>query len=372
MESGVGQTWYRGEVVTLGWLQKLPERRCATGRCCCVWYAAALMLAGRLDGVESLLGEADRALGEARVSRARRGRPLASAGNRRGRPIRTPASEGIAGRHRARQAGPRAPARRQPGPASLRRHRPGAGLPGGRRPRGGYRGLRRGGGSGSAAGHDYIALSAMASRAHLQLARADCAKRTRFCERPRVRSRASRAAAGPGERAHRDGRALLRVERAGRRGAPPDGGRGARGANGRRRDPHVGTYSPLEGKACAGRRGGRLRGGQGSGAGGPELGRRRSDRRRGSLEGEAAPGKWGSGIRLLRAEACGARGRSPAPIPELERLLLARLLVARNEPREALQLLAQLREWQRPRARLYRYWRCKRWPCRQKARENEP
>jgi LuxR family maltose regulon positive regulatory protein len=64
MERGVGQTWYRGEVVTLlGWLRALPIEAMRRRPLLLVWYAAALMLAGRLDGVESLLREAEGAVG---------------------------------------------------------------------------------------------------------------------------------------------------------------------------------------------------------------------------------------------------------------------------------------------------------------------
>ena len=64
MELGVGQSWYRGEVVTLlGWLDKLPEEVVRSRPLLLIWYAAALMLVGRSDGVETLLGEADRTLG---------------------------------------------------------------------------------------------------------------------------------------------------------------------------------------------------------------------------------------------------------------------------------------------------------------------
>jgi LuxR family transcriptional regulator, maltose regulon positive regulatory protein len=66
MESGVGQTWYRGEVMTLlGWLRKLPEESMFRRPLLLVWYAAALMLVGRFDGVESLLREAERTVGVA-------------------------------------------------------------------------------------------------------------------------------------------------------------------------------------------------------------------------------------------------------------------------------------------------------------------
>src|SRR5215211_8467351 len=58
MERGVGQSWYRGEVVTLlGWLEKLSEEVMRSRPLLLIWYAAALMLVGRSDGVVTLLGE---------------------------------------------------------------------------------------------------------------------------------------------------------------------------------------------------------------------------------------------------------------------------------------------------------------------------
>jgi LuxR family transcriptional regulator, maltose regulon positive regulatory protein len=66
MESSVGQTWYRGEVMTLlGWLRVLPKEAMLRRPLLLVWYAAALMLLGRFDGVESLLREAEIAVGGA-------------------------------------------------------------------------------------------------------------------------------------------------------------------------------------------------------------------------------------------------------------------------------------------------------------------
>src|ERR687895_1033634 len=66
MESSVGQTWYRGEVMTLlGWLRELPKEAMLRRPLLLVWYAAALMLLGRFDGVESLLREAESAVGGA-------------------------------------------------------------------------------------------------------------------------------------------------------------------------------------------------------------------------------------------------------------------------------------------------------------------
>jgi LuxR family transcriptional regulator, maltose regulon positive regulatory protein len=64
IESGIGQTWYRGEVMTLlGWLRRLPKEAMLSRPLLLVWYAAALILVGRFDGVESLLREAEGAVG---------------------------------------------------------------------------------------------------------------------------------------------------------------------------------------------------------------------------------------------------------------------------------------------------------------------
>ncbi len=64
MEQSVGQTWYRGEVVTLlGWLEKLPEEALRRRPLLMVWYAATLMLVGRPDDVEDLLDKAENAVG---------------------------------------------------------------------------------------------------------------------------------------------------------------------------------------------------------------------------------------------------------------------------------------------------------------------
>jgi LuxR family maltose regulon positive regulatory protein len=78
MESGVGQTWYRGEVMTLlGWLRKLPKEAMLRRPLLLVWYAAALMLVGRFDGVESLLREAESEVGASGEGQGEELRPVA-------------------------------------------------------------------------------------------------------------------------------------------------------------------------------------------------------------------------------------------------------------------------------------------------------
>src|ERR687890_1801164 len=78
MESGVGQTWYRGEVMTLlRWLRELPKEAMLRRPLLLVWYAAALMLVGRFDGVESLLREAESAVGSAGEDQGEEPQPAA-------------------------------------------------------------------------------------------------------------------------------------------------------------------------------------------------------------------------------------------------------------------------------------------------------
>src|ERR671915_687475 len=78
LESSVGQTWYRGEVLTLlGWLRELPKEAMLRRPLLLVWYAAALMLVGRFDGVESLLREAESAVGAAGEGKGEELRPVA-------------------------------------------------------------------------------------------------------------------------------------------------------------------------------------------------------------------------------------------------------------------------------------------------------
>jgi LuxR family maltose regulon positive regulatory protein len=76
MESGIEQTWYRGEVMTLlGWLSKLTKEAMLRRPLLLVWYAAALMLVGRFDGVESLLREAEGGVGGAAEGHGEEQRP---------------------------------------------------------------------------------------------------------------------------------------------------------------------------------------------------------------------------------------------------------------------------------------------------------
>jgi LuxR family maltose regulon positive regulatory protein len=78
MEGGIEQTWYRGEVMTLlGWLRELPKEAMLRRPLLLVWYAAALMLVGQCDGGASLLREAVSAVGSAGEDKGEEPRPAA-------------------------------------------------------------------------------------------------------------------------------------------------------------------------------------------------------------------------------------------------------------------------------------------------------
>jgi LuxR family maltose regulon positive regulatory protein len=180
MERGVGQTWYRGEVVTLlGWLRALPIEAMRRRPLLLVWYAAALILAGRLDGVESLLGEAEGAVGAAGEGQGERPQPGPDGANPQHLPATAAAVRSLYARRlgdpkRAVEHARRALAllpedNLDPRPfavISLAQAYQAAGDL-----EAGIAAFAEAGALGRAAGHDYIALSAMASQAHLQLAR---------------------------------------------------------------------------------------------------------------------------------------------------------------------------------------------------------
>jgi LuxR family transcriptional regulator, maltose regulon positive regulatory protein len=61
----------------LGWLRELPKEAMLRRPLLLVWYAAALMLVGRFDGVESLLREAEGAVGSTGEGQGEELRPVA-------------------------------------------------------------------------------------------------------------------------------------------------------------------------------------------------------------------------------------------------------------------------------------------------------
>jgi LuxR family maltose regulon positive regulatory protein len=350
MESGVGQTWYRGEVVTLlGWLQKLPEEAMRDRPLLLVWYAAALMLAGQSDGVESLLGEADRALGEAQGEEPRpdggdHSRLLATAAAVRSMHARFRGDAQGAIEHARRALALLPEDNLDPRPfaaiALAQAYQAAGDL------EAAIAAFAEAGSLGQAAGHDYIALSAMASRAHLQLASG----------RLREADEVLRSALG------------LAAER------------------GAELLPALGSVHIAAGELCyewnevdaaaryltegvelAGRTGdvgilmwghivlSRVRLAQGDAEGAFAAAREAElvAQSSGADEAIVDAAVWKARLHLASGDLASASseqeraarvGEIRPQSRELERLLLARLLVARNEPREALQLLARLRE----------------------------
>jgi LuxR family maltose regulon positive regulatory protein len=66
VEQVIGEMWFRGEVMTLlDWLEALPEGAKRRRPRLLLEHATALMWVGRLEGVESLVGEAERIVGAA-------------------------------------------------------------------------------------------------------------------------------------------------------------------------------------------------------------------------------------------------------------------------------------------------------------------
>ena len=176
MERGIGQTWYRGEVATLlGWLGKLPEKTMRRRPLLLIWFAAAMMLAGRFDGVDSLLEEADRVLGNSpgveTIPESEEDTPqhlLATAAAVRSMYSRLQGDPNGAIEHARRALDLLPEDNLNPRPfaaIALAQAYQAAGDP-----EAAITAFAKAGTLGRAAGHDYVALSAMAAHARLELA----------------------------------------------------------------------------------------------------------------------------------------------------------------------------------------------------------
>ncbi len=176
MERGIGQTWYRGEVATLlGWLGKLPEGTMRRRPLLLIWFAAAMMLAGRFDGVGSLLEEADRVLGDSpgseTIPESEEDAPqhlLATAASVRSMYSRLQGDPHGAIEHARRAFDILPEDNLNPRPfaaIALAQAHEAAG-----NAEAAITAYAKAGTLGRAAGHDYVALSAMAAHAHLELA----------------------------------------------------------------------------------------------------------------------------------------------------------------------------------------------------------
>lgn len=351
MEQGIGQTWYRGEVVTLlNWLRKLPKETMRRRPLLLVWYAAALILIGRFDGVESLLREAE---GAGRMAREGRGeKSLSGDEDPQYLQATTEAVRSLYSRLQGDTQDAIEHARRALSllPEDNLNPRPFAAicLAEAYRAAGDLESacaaFAEAGALGRAAGHDYIALSAMASHAHLQLARGY------LREADDILRRALDFAAGRGSEllpamgSVRIGMGELLYEWD---------------------DLESAAIHLTEGVKLAGRTGefeilmrgyialSRVRQAQGDAESALDLARRAERLARDSGAPQAIVGAalWKARLHLMRgylaaatSEHERAAGGIQRNLRELERLILARLLLARNEPDEALRLLAQLYE----------------------------
>jgi LuxR family maltose regulon positive regulatory protein len=343
IEGGIGQTWYRGEVTTLlGWLEQLPREAMRRRPLLLVWYAGALMVAGRFEGVESLFEEAERAVRseaddpqhvlatvaasrsqharhrgdpEAAVNQARLALSLLPEDNLNPRPF---AALCLAQAHQAAGDFDAAIAA-----------------------------FAEAGSLGRAAGHDYVALSAMMSEAALQLARGSL----RGAEDVLGRALAFAAERGselsPAMGSVRVGMGELLYERdalleAARRHLKEGVELAARTG-----DFEILMWGHIALSA--------VRRALGDGEGALEAAREAERVARGSgvVHAIVDAAVWKARLHLMRGELASASAEQERAAGvgevrrysrELERLVLARLLIARREPDRALELLARLGE----------------------------
>jgi len=358
MEWGVRQTWYRGEVITLlGWLRKLPEEAMRRRPLLLVWYAAALMLAGRLDGVESLLSEADRALGgcadeelqDANGADSKHLRATAAAVRSLYARRLGDASKAVEHARRALALLPEDNLDPRPFAAiSLAQAYEAAGDL-----EATIAAYAEAGALGREAGHDYIALSAMASLAHLQLARG----RLREAEdvlRSALGFAVEREAEQlPAVGSVRVGMGELLYEWDDLDAAARHLTEGVELAE-RTADVEILMWGYVALSA--------VRQAQGDVEGAPAAARKAEQVAQSSGNDHAIvdAAVWKARLNLMRGDLAAASSEQEraAGVGEvrryswaLERLILARLLIARNEPGEALRILAQLHETAKTAAR---------------------
>ena len=339
MERGIGQTWYRGEVATLlGWLGRLPREAMRRRPLLMVWYAAALMLTGGPEGAEALLDEAEgavrqqdgdprhvlataaavrsqhaRRLGDAReaVEQARRALALLPGDNLNPRPFVTlclAEAYSAAGDGEATAAFAEA--------AAL----------------------------GRAAGHDYVALSAMASEAHLHLAWGSLRRADEVLGRALGYAAERGSELLPAVGSVRVGIGELLYERDDLQAAGRHLAEGVELA-GRTGDVEILMWGHIALSAVRRARGD---------AEGALAAAREADRVAQSSGSEHAivdAATWKARLHLMGGDLTSASSEQERVAGigevrrfsrELERIVLARLLVARNEPDEALHVLRHL------------------------------
>jgi LuxR family maltose regulon positive regulatory protein len=352
MERGIGQTWYRGEVVTLlGWLRKLPDETMRRRPLLLVWYAAALMLVGRLDAVESLLREADRVLREGSGEEPRPGEDetdhehlLATAAAVWSMHARLQGDPQGAIEHARRALALLPEDNLNPRPfaaITLAQAYEAAGDL-----EAAIAAFAEAGALGRAAGHDYVALSAMASQAHLQLARGRLREANGVLRRALGFAAERGAELLPAMGSVRIGMGELLYEWDDLDAAARHLTEGVE-LTGRTGDFEILMWGHIVLSRV------RLARGDADGAlaAAREAERVAQDSGTGHAIVDAAV--WKARLHLMRGDLAAASSEQERAAGvgevrrysrELERIILARLLVARNQPGEALRLLAQLHE----------------------------
>ena len=342
MERGIGQTWYRGEVATLlGWLGKLSEVAMHDRPLLLIWYAAALLLTGGRDGIESLLEEAESTV---RAEAVDSQHVLATAASVRSQHTRRLGDAEDAVKHARRALALLPEDNLNPRPfAALclaQAYEASGDL------EAAIAAFAEAGALAQVAGHDYIALSAMASEAHLQLARGSLRKADD------VLRRALRFAAEwgselmPAVGSLRIGMGELLYERGDLDAAERHLTEGAELA-GRTGDVEILMWGHVAVSQV------RLARGDAVGALAVAREAERVAKSSGADQAIVDAAVWKARLHLARDDLAAASSEQERAAGvgeirryswELERMVLARLLVARNEPDEALRLLTRLHE----------------------------
>ena len=359
MERGIGQTWYRGEVATLlGWLGKLSEEVLRRRPLLLIWFAAAMMLAGRFDGVESLLEEADRVLGNGSGAETILGSDedapqhlLATAASVRSMYSRLQGDPHGAIEHARRALDLLPEDNLNPRPfaaIALAQAHEAAG-----NGEAAITAYAKAGTLGRAAGHDYVALSAMAAHAHLELAQGHLREADDVLQRALEYAAEHGSEQLPAVGSVRIGRGELLYEW---------------------NDLDAAARHLTEGIELASRTGdveilmwghvaiSQVRQALGDAEGALAAARQAEGVARSSGIEHAIvdAAVWKTRLYLMMGDLASASSeQEPAAsvgegwpyARDSERIILARLLIARNEPREALRLLAQLHATARTAAR---------------------
>jgi LuxR family maltose regulon positive regulatory protein len=349
MERGIGQTWYRGEVATLlGWLGRLCEGAMHDRPLLKIWYAAALMLTGGPEGVGALLDEAE---GAVRDDAEDPHYVLATAASVRSQHARRlgQAEEAVAHARRALTLLPEDNLNPRPFAAlcladAYLAAGDGEAIPA----------FAEAGALGRAAGHDYVALSAMASEAHLRLAQGSLRAADDVLRRALAYAAERRSELLPAVGSVRIGMGELLYEWDDLEAASRHLAQGVELAE-RTGDVEILKWGHIAISQV------RLARGDAKGASAAAQEAERVAQSSGSDHAVVDAAIWKARLHLTRGDLASASSEHVRAVGAgdvrsysraMERITFARLLVAGNEPVEALGVLAQLRETAQTPARM--------------------